>query len=325
LDQSGVDVRVLIIDDASGDGSADVAREIAAADSRVEVIEHEVNAGHIATYNQGLLDWAKTDYVALVSADDLLTPDSLTRAVGLLDANPNAGFAYGHVIRFSDESALPPPRSELRGWRIYNGQDWLKRRFHEGTGCITSPEVVVRTTLQQRVGGYRADLPHTADIEMWMRLAAHADVGYLKGVDQAYYRIHNANMSAGYYDGAGALPDLIQRRRAYQAVLEECGAQISDRDKLEGRVRHRLAADALYRAVRAVDARRSASVPIDELVQFAEATYPEAHRLAQYRSLQLRRKIGDTWSARLRLSTPAAVARRARTWMWWQSWKRRGI
>jgi len=42
-DQSGVDVRVLIIDDASPDDSAEVANKIAARDSRVEVIVHAVN------------------------------------------------------------------------------------------------------------------------------------------------------------------------------------------------------------------------------------------------------------------------------------------
>lgn len=41
LSQEGVEVRVLIIDDASGDGSADVARALARGDSRVAVRVHE--------------------------------------------------------------------------------------------------------------------------------------------------------------------------------------------------------------------------------------------------------------------------------------------
>src|SRR5215470_6327097 len=61
-DQEGVDVRVLIIDDASTDDSAEVARKIAARDPRVEVIVHETNKGNIATFNEGLLDWADGDY-----------------------------------------------------------------------------------------------------------------------------------------------------------------------------------------------------------------------------------------------------------------------
>src|ERR1700722_3515157 len=87
--QPGVDVRVLIIDDASPDDSADVARAIAARDPRVEVAVHAGNKGHIATYNEGLLDWADGDYSVLLSADDRLTPGALTRATALLDANPD--------------------------------------------------------------------------------------------------------------------------------------------------------------------------------------------------------------------------------------------
>src|SRR3954447_11941846 len=85
-DQDGVDVRVLIIDDASPDDSAGVAREIASRRPQVEVRVHEVNQGNIATFNEGLLDWADGDYCTLVSADDRATPGSLARAAALLDA-----------------------------------------------------------------------------------------------------------------------------------------------------------------------------------------------------------------------------------------------
>ena len=111
-DQDGVDVRVLIIDDASPDDSAEVARKIAARDPRVEVIVHAANKGNIATYNEGLLEWADGDYCLLLSADDRLTPGALRRARDLLDAHPNVGFVYGHPLRFQDDQPLPAPRSQ---------------------------------------------------------------------------------------------------------------------------------------------------------------------------------------------------------------------
>ena len=55
----------------------------------------------------------------------------------------------------------------------------------------------MRTSLQKRVGGYDARLPHAADLELWMRLAANADVGFLRGVDQAYYRLHREEHEKG--------------------------------------------------------------------------------------------------------------------------------
>src|SRR5262245_27952486 len=96
-DQPGVDVRALIIDDASPDDSADVARKIAARDPRVDLIVHPINKGHIATYNEGLLEWADGDYCVMISADDRLTPGALGRARDLFDAHPNVGFVYGRA------------------------------------------------------------------------------------------------------------------------------------------------------------------------------------------------------------------------------------
>src|SRR5215469_6910820 len=46
LDQQGVIVDVLVIDDASPDGSAEVARRLAADDPRVRAVCHEENRGH---------------------------------------------------------------------------------------------------------------------------------------------------------------------------------------------------------------------------------------------------------------------------------------
>ena len=110
-DQPGTDVRVLIIDDASQDDSAEIAQKLAATDDRVDVIVHPVNRGHIATFNEGLLDWADGDYCILISADDKLTPGALRRAADLMDAHPEVGFVYGNVVGFRDGEELPPSRT----------------------------------------------------------------------------------------------------------------------------------------------------------------------------------------------------------------------
>ncbi|GAA4974493.1 glycosyltransferase family 2 protein [Actinoplanes utahensis] len=319
LDNPGVDVRVLIIDDASPDDSADKARAIAEADPRVEVLVHAENKRHIATYNEGLLEWADGDYTVLLSADDLLTPGALTRAVALLDANPNVGFAYGHPVHFQHPGPPPPARDSGRS-TVYNGHWWLERRFREGTGCITSPEVVVRTKLQQQVGGYDPNLPHAADIEMWMRLASHADVGYVRA-DQAYYRLHAKNMHAD----AGAIDDLRERKIAYESVLTKCRHLLPDADRLDAMVHQRLARFALRRAFRAYDRGKTAIVPVDELEAFAAEVWPDYRRLTEYRALSVRRRVGARTMPYLQPLVLSAVAAKGREWLWWQSWRRRGI
>ena len=287
-DQEGVDVRVLVIDDASPDGSAEVARKIAAHDPRVEVAVHATNRGHIATYNEGLLEWAEGDYSVLLSADDRLTPGALQRARDLLDAHPGVGFVYGYTLHFTHSALLPTARTRVRGWSVWPGQWWLERRFREAHGGITSPEVVVRTSLQKRVGGYDARLPHTGDMEMWMRLAANADVGYLRGVDQAYYRAHGQNMTTSF----SPLRDLRQRRLAYEAVLDRYSERLPDATHLSDLVHRKLGWEALLAAARAYDRGRTLQTPVDELVAFAFDCWPEARRLPIYRTLQLRMWIG---------------------------------
>ncbi|MFF5973160.1 glycosyltransferase family 2 protein [Streptomyces sp. NPDC012769] len=322
-EQPGLDVRVLIIDDASPDDSAEVAAKLAASDPRIEVRVHERNKGHIATYNEGLLEWADGDYVVLLSADDRLVPGALVRAVALLDAHPEAGFCYGRPLRFRHGGPLPAARTRSTGSVVYPGHWWLERRFREGTGCITSPEVVVRTSLQRKVGGYDPELPHAGDIEMWMRLAAHADVGYVRGADQAFYRVHGDNMSTT--DFGGQLDDIRQRRAAFAAVLDKCADRLPQADRLAGLVHTRLARHALRRAYRAYDRGRTDVVPVDELVAFARECRPDAETLPEYRALRLRRRIGARTMPYLQPLVLSAVADRAREWLWWQSWKRRGI
>lgn len=324
----GVDVRVLIIDDASDDDSADRARELAAADPRIEVRVHERNQGHIATYNEGLLEWADGDYCVLLSADDRLTPGALGRAAALLDAHPEVGFVYGRPLHFRDGDPLPTPRGT--GWRpgqwdVRPGYWWVERRFREAYGCITSPEVVMRTALQKRIGGYDPALPHAGDIEMWMRAAAHADVGYIRGADQAYYRKHGDNMSV--VDFGGQLDDLRQRKAAFDAVLLRCPEQFPDAqaERLARLVGRRLARQALRRAVRAYDRGRTSVVPVAELVDFAGQCWPGYERLPEFHGLRIRRFFGPKAMPYLQPLVLTAVAAKGREWLWWRSWNRRGL
>ncbi|MFP3675053.1 glycosyltransferase family A protein, partial [Bacillus sp. SIMBA_031] len=73
LSQDGVDVEVIIVDDASTDDTAAVAHRLASADARISVVIHEDNQGHISTYNDGLSRAAQR-YVTLLSADVLIAP-----------------------------------------------------------------------------------------------------------------------------------------------------------------------------------------------------------------------------------------------------------
>jgi glycosyltransferase involved in cell wall biosynthesis len=312
-DQKGVDVRVLIIDDASPDDSADVARKIAARDSRVDVIVHETNMGNIATFNHGLLEWADGDYCALVSADDRVTPGALRRARDLLDANPDVGFVYGHALWVMHGAQLPAARERVRGWSVWPGHWWLERLFRQGENPITSPEVIMRTSVLHRVGGFDPRLPHAADMELWLRLAANSDVGFLRGVDQAYYRLHQENMRKGY----SRLADLRERRAVYDTVLDRYGEGLPDAQSLSQAMRRQLGREALWEAGRAYGLGRAEQASVAELTAFAADCWPDVSRHPLYRTLRSHRRIGPR-------SAGFMLTHKGQWWLRRRSWKLRG-
>src|SRR4051794_15355227 len=318
LDQEGVDVRVLIIDDASPDDSAQMALALAAADERVEVRVHEVNKGHIATYNEGLLGWADGDYSVLISADDLLTPGALARATAVMEADPKVGFVYGHAAWWEDDQPLPEARVDGKGVTVWRGLEWLGIMCKLGHNVISSPEVVVRPSVQQKIGGYKPELPHTGHAEMWMRLAPPADVASVKGVDRAYSRIHAGQMPN---DRVASL-DLVQRKAAYDMLFDAYGEQIPNAARLRRRAGRQMAKEALWRACRAYERRRMEITPIPELVEFAKTAYPHPGRLPEYWGLRWREKVGPKVAPYPQPLMWSAVHRRVRTALWWRRWAR---
>jgi glycosyltransferase involved in cell wall biosynthesis len=312
LDQEGVDVDVLVIDDASPDGSAEAARQLTAADPRVRAICHAENRGHIATYNEGLAQ-ATGDYVVLLSADDLLAPGCLARATSLMEEYPSVGLAYGFPVDFTG-SSLPPARMTARSWIIWPGHDWLAHRCKLGQNIIRSPEVVLRTSVLRAIGGYRADLPHAADFELWMRTATVSDIGYVAGADQAYYRYHASNMHRSTFD---MVDDLAQRLASFDAVFSECSHRLADPISLQDTAHRALARRALNQAMRDIAhralARNTVSQKVRELSEsavggeethdytaFALKAWPDARKLPEWRALER----ADRGDGAPRLSAP---------------------
>lgn len=290
LAQDGVDVRVLVIDDCSPDDTPAVAARLAAGDDRVAYRRHADNRGLIATANEGLA-WASGDHVVLLSADDELAPGSLARATRVMAEHPSVGMVYGRTAFAYEGRPLPRPRTAHRGTRIWHGTDWVRLRCRTAHNCISSPEVVVRTSVQRAVGGYDATCFHTSDLNMWLRIAAVSDIAYVAAV-QAIYRIHSDSMLRS---DASPMVDLHNRRAAFESFFAGPGAQLAEARRMDAQARRALARQALWQASRAVDRGEVAGADgelVEELVRFALDVCPEARRLREWRGYRLRRRIG---------------------------------
>jgi glycosyltransferase involved in cell wall biosynthesis len=314
LSQAGVEVRALIIDDESPDNTAEVAAALAREDARVTVLRHSTNKGHINTYNEGI-EWASADYMLLLSADDYLLPGALSRAAGLMDAHPEVGFTFGNVIELNDNGNETPTKSVIKATndsekRILEGRELIELTGAEGNQ-VTTCSAVVRTELQKHLGGYRHELPHAGDMEMWLRFAAHASVGFIFAY-QGVYRRHSANMSTAYYSASdgrliytknGRLGELQQRKLAFDCFSEHCKDVMPDCKDLCRRLYRGLSATAVSHGSAAFNDGQMEECR--ELSDFAVAVCPEIKSSSAWLKLTCKRWMGArTWRA----FRPAAAA-----------------
>lgn len=107
-----VEPQVIVIDDASGDGTADAARAAGEGSSRLIVMSAETNQGPGAARNLGL-DRTGTPWVALLDSDDRMAPDRLEK---LLAVAREGGwdFVADDILRVTDWER---PEAGRRLWR----------------------------------------------------------------------------------------------------------------------------------------------------------------------------------------------------------------
>jgi glycosyltransferase involved in cell wall biosynthesis len=319
LTQTGVAVDVVVVDDASTDDSLVVARQLAAGDPRVRVIAHAANAGPVATFNDGLAQ-VTGEYVVRLDADDVLTPGSLGRAVALAEAFPAVGMVYGRPLHFSG-SELPEPRTGVRRWEVWSGGSWLDYRCGLGVNCITSPEVLMRTSVVRVVGGQR-DLAHTHDMEMWFRLARAADVGWIDGPDQAWHREHAESRSSRDVD---VLTDLQERADAFTILFTDGMGDPVENAHLLAISRRALAEEAVARVCQAYARGWGGNGTTDAYLAFARSQVTDLDRLRNARRLRTSLRVGPSRARFVPYLLIAATAYRLRTELRNRLWRWTGL
>lgn len=158
---------------------------------------------------------------------------------------------------------------------------------------------------------------------MWLRIAAVSNIAYVRGVPQAFYRVHQASMFRTTYKGY--LVDLKQRKCAFDTFLTKHQHTIADADRLNDLSNRALAREALWSACRAYDRDEVKEAEAEELAEFAKATYREIPSLSEYAALRRRRRLGASFCYRTQVFAGTAAVKRARKWLLQQRWKREGI
>jgi len=120
----GLAVEVIVVDNASADGSAAMVAE---RFPQVRLIANPDNRGFGAACNQGL-EVAQGRYALILNADIRAQPGALQRLVGFMDAHPDAAVCGGQ-LRYPDGRIQPSCARDLTLWWVFCEQSMLAKLF----------------------------------------------------------------------------------------------------------------------------------------------------------------------------------------------------
>ncbi|MXP27961.1 glycosyltransferase [Porphyrobacter algicida] len=177
-------VQLVVIDDGSTDGSADLLRNLAKGGS-FELFEQE-NQGVCRTLNRAIREHARGDWIALLGSDDLWRPDKLRLQMAEIAKNPHSHFCFSQARTFSDEAQLDGGRifpHHVRRGSVLN-QVFLRQHVPAGT-------MLFSRDLYDELGGFDESL-REEDWDFVIRSAAATKFCAI-AEPLLYYRSHATN------------------------------------------------------------------------------------------------------------------------------------
>jgi len=166
LEQSFVDFEVVLVDDHSSDGSADIVRAHAKRDSRVRLCSVGSGSGLVSALNAGLAK-AHGEYIARMDADDIMHAERLVEQYEYMAAHPDVSVVGSLVEVFPRESVTENMQYYI-DWlnSLVDNESITRDIFIESP--LAHPSVMLRRDEVIGLGGY-SDNGMPEDYDLWLR------------------------------------------------------------------------------------------------------------------------------------------------------------
>lgn len=175
---------LFIVDDASTDGTAEIAEQLRRQDpTKIQVIRHNTPQGVQRTANR-ILELARGRYIIRLDADDWFEEAALLLMVAKLESDSTLGLVYGNFFYTDAEGRVI-------------GIERRRKLGIEDTAGHLPPHgacTMVRTRVLKSVGGYSEDVDAQDGWELWYKLVNRANAASLEA-PLFYYRQHEQSLS----------------------------------------------------------------------------------------------------------------------------------
>jgi glycosyltransferase involved in cell wall biosynthesis len=173
--QTFQDFEIIVVDDGSTDGGADLVKKH--EDSRICVIQQE-NAGVSAARNRGITE-AKGELIAFLDADDEWKPEFLEILLNLRRKYPEAGlYATGYEIQ-KITGVIEKPKFKAIPSKPWEGI--LPNYFRaavSGKSPVWTSAVGVPKYVFNETGGFLIGEHFGEDVDMWGRIALKYPIAF---------------------------------------------------------------------------------------------------------------------------------------------------
>ncbi len=173
LAQTYTHFELILIDDASTDGTLEILQRYAAQDARIRLLINERNLNITPTLNRGLQE-ARGELIARMDADDISLPDRLEKQVAFLQSHPEIGLISGRALAIDAKGEVIPDEFSLIR------EPGVIRWLLHFTCPITHPAVMGRLDLFLQAGGYDPEIPFAEDYALWQKMSTFTNLSNLE-------------------------------------------------------------------------------------------------------------------------------------------------